>query len=445
MSGPKIIDTAALRTVERLRLRALCAQLESAISRCNVVIEGLAPAARYGFELFESTGVEALRGQLESETLVELRDASTRATGLLADVREIRKHALVAAVEWRAREQANGLALGQMAAMLSERADAHPEALELVRQAEETRDFGEKARLLERASSLCEDRQEASGLEASATVWLAEIGNAGSSRFEAPLSREQREMMRLLAEVETLEMADREGFAQRLREAGAVPERDRALALDSLRIELAERARFLRKRELRREILEEWRARAADSDFEAGALMARLEDTLEDEGDSFERIASTLEEAYGRYVERMSAAAARAAILGALGELGYEVREGMARAWSEEGKVYLSKPTGPGYALELATTETKATRLRTRLVRTGGSIAETPAERQRDKEEEVRWCAEREALSEALAGNDIEVTVRAARAAGEEPMEVMTDAAETRRGESRRAGEREQR
>ena len=49
----------------------------------------------------------------------------------------------------------------------------------------------------------------------------------------------------------------------------------------------------------------------------------------------------------------MAATARRRAVLGGLAKLGYEVRETMATAWANDGRLVLRKPNANDYGIEL--------------------------------------------------------------------------------------------
>ena len=74
--------------------------------------------------------------------------------------------------------------------------------------------------------------------------------------------------------------------------------------------------------------------------------------------------------------------------------------------------------------------------IRSRLVRSGGSAAESDDEKQRDKEEEESWCADHAKLLESLVNDGIDVSVKAARASGTVPLEAVGDATLRRKGDA---------
>jgi hypothetical protein len=119
---------------------------------------------------------------------------------------------------------------------------------------------------------------------------------------------------------------------------------------------------------------------------------------------------------------QLAAAARRKAILGGLVALGYEVREGMATAWTEKGRLVVRKPNSTDYGVELAAPE-DASRLQVRLVGAANPVSARSAGRDRDQE--AMWCSEFGKLSELVAANGGDVVIERALAVGAQAVKTV--------------------
>lgn len=91
----------------------------------------------------------------------------------------------------------------------------------------------------------------------------------------------------------------------------------------------------------------------------------------------------------------------RGAVLEALADLGYEVREGMMGAWAEKGELVLANPSRPGYGMEVRGGTEKAERIQMRAVAFDGNAAS--ADPGRDRDAETLWCGDVMRLRAQLA------------------------------------------
>jgi hypothetical protein len=121
-------------------------------------------------------------------------------------------------------------------------------------------------------------------------------------------------------------------------------------------------------------------------------------------------------------LKAMAAAERRHAVLTGLATLGYEVSEGMATAWVDNGQIVLRKASHPGYGVELSG-GAKSDLLQVRTVGIGGSAESWDLNRDRDME--TIWCSEFERLKTlvAQAGGDVEIV--SARPVGQFPLKVV--------------------
>ncbi|HEV3304103.1 MAG TPA: hypothetical protein VG055_30915, partial [Planctomycetaceae bacterium] len=119
----------------------------------------------------------------------------------------------------------------------------------------------------------------------------------------------------------------------------------------------------------------------------------------------------------------LAAAARRKAILGGLAALGYEVREGMATAWTQNGRLIVKKPNATDYGVELAAPE-DASRLQVRLV--GAVNPASARDPVRDRDQEAMWCSDFGKLRELVAASGGDVLIERALAVGAQPVKTVT-------------------
>jgi hypothetical protein len=119
----------------------------------------------------------------------------------------------------------------------------------------------------------------------------------------------------------------------------------------------------------------------------------------------------------------LAAAARRKAILGGLAALGYEVREGMATAWTQNGRLIVKKPNATDYGVELAAPE-DASRLQVRLV--GAANPASARDPVRDRDQEAMWCSDFGKLRELVAASGGDVLIERALAVGVQPVKTVT-------------------
>jgi hypothetical protein len=149
----------------------------------------------------------------------------------------------------------------------------------------------------------------------------------------------------------------------------------------------------------------------------ANEFRARLEQTLSSGGeDGADDVAAAAESWCAEEAKREDARLFREAMLKALGELGYEVREGMAAAWAHAGRIVVSRPDATNYGVELMSPGAAAA-IQTRVVAfehtsrgSGGS--------HRDKEVEEAWCSDFERVRASMSGAGFVTVLRQATPAG---------------------------
>ncbi|MFC6296568.1 hypothetical protein GNF76_08390 [Pseudomonas sp. CCM 7893] len=118
-------------------------------------------------------------------------------------------------------------------------------------------------------------------------------------------------------------------------------------------------------------------------------------------------------------LRQRAALARRQAVLEGLGSLGYEVREGMATAWANEGRVVLRKTATPGVGVEVGG-NAESGRLQVRAVALGADH-----DARRDRDIETIWCGEFQRLQALLASRGDDLSIERALAVGEVPLKVV--------------------
>ena len=99
------------------------------------------------------------------------------------------------------------------------------------------------------------------------------------------------------------------------------------------------------------------------------------------------------------------------------------IREGMATAWAADGRVIVRKPSVPDYGVELGAPGDVA-RLQVRLV--GSDQPASTRTAARDRDQEVTWCNEFEALQAAVAAAGGHLAIERAVGAGVQPVKSVT-------------------
>ncbi|MBW6266652.1 hypothetical protein KZ859_29945, partial [Pseudomonas aeruginosa] len=117
-----------------------------------------------------------------------------------------------------------------------------------------------------------------------------------------------------------------------------------------------------------------------------------------------------------------------------LASLGYEVREGMATAWAQTGRVVLRKPATPGYGLEVGGKADNG-RLQLRAVALNAN-----RDSQRDRDIETLWCGEFQRLQALLAAQGGELSVERALGVGEVALKEIGEEQQREMGVVRQRG-----
>ena len=435
MSGPKVV---VVRTREELQAicRRLMARATSQLDRVRARAKQLdlwSPALEEDLRrraadlerLYDENQFTELQLRIASElstTDLELQRIEEAAIAARAAARAARRHAAAAASSVREALVAAGIAVPvQLDALRSlERADDRQlavayrvidEAMAMLTRSrtESSAGQGEAAELAKRLAA--GERRE------SLAEWRAAC-DAGAEQRAGRLDR-------LLAEIETLEDAEA-AAALRARASELESEsRDdrRTLLIDSLTLDLASHRKTAREVAAWTERLRDLLAALRQVSASAGAreIASRIErklaasDRTVDEG-----LVRDAEQVLAGESRARAAEARRKAVLEGLSALGYEIRESMAAAWAEQGRVVVRKPGAQDYGVELAAPG-DVERLQVRVVRAEGVAADA----QRDKDAETIWCGEFERLRGMVGLKGNEIVIERAVAPGETSVKAV--------------------
>ncbi|WP_085597833.1 MULTISPECIES: hypothetical protein [unclassified Pseudomonas] len=433
MSGPKVV-----RIVTREEIIALCEghlqRLEQAMARWE------AQAARLG-ELNEEqrnatrARAERLRALLGQEQFAQLQKAvPIEIEYLRRDQTEREERAVLRATEQRQRQrrqQENAATL--LGALRAAQAAVAPELLQDVARLAEGTDlahaqqvlaqgFSQLARVDETDSLSERQRELARQLreetpQASLEQWIA---------AQQPAERDPRlqRIDRHIAELQLLQGAPAATpFLQRLARAEAQQQaQQRNLLLDSLVIELAEATRdFQQRRGLLGQVQDLASELHTHATTDHAALLRQVAECHEHSDLALlQALKSECEVALTAVLQAQAALARRQAMLEGLARLGYEVREGMATAWAESGKVVLRKSATPGYGVEVGGKADNG-RLQVRAV-----ALDPQRDKGRDRDIETIWCNEFQRLQALLKDSGGELLIERALGVGEVPLKEAT-------------------
>lgn len=411
MSGPKVF-----RVVTREEVIATCqghlARIDAAVAEWMQAARKRGAASPSEIEAVQARQRE-LHRLLAEDRFVELqKHAPAEISFLQSDVQTRRERAAAAEVEARqARRRADRTA--QM--LLRELGNAQqtvPDELRRILSSTAT-DTDEFASAVERAFRLLSNTPAAPSVSEKQRALAQKLGQ-GETRMtlaqwsaQQPAPPDERSVLQIdqhLAALSELGV-DPSPFEQRAAEIlRQEPSSRRTLLADSLILDLAAALKSGREREAAFAKLRERKLELARmSEPPALALLKRMDQVLQ--AHDVSASPDLLNEADALIADRlrtMAAAARRRAILQGLSSLGYEVTDGMATAWVEQGRVILRKAASPDYGVELGG-GLQSDRLQVRAVAFGGAGAARDGRRDRDME--TIWCGEFERL-QALIGKD---------------------------------------
>lgn len=197
----------------------------------------------------------------------------------------------------------------------------------------------------------------------------------------------------------------------------------RNLLLDSLVLELAIATRASSERRARVAQLQDLAAEIETLLGEAAeALLSQVQQCATDDLQRVNELIEHCTALIAEHLQRHAALARRQAVLEGLSSLGYEVREGMATAWADKGRVVLRKTATPGYGVEVGGSADNG-RLQVRAVALTANH-----DSQRDQDIETIWCGEFQRLQALLAAQGDDLSIEKVLAVGAVPLkEVVLD------------------
>ncbi|HEJ2627051.1 TPA: hypothetical protein SL200_001287 [Pseudomonas aeruginosa] len=254
---------------------------------------------------------------------------------------------------------------------------------------------------------------------------------------DAPHEQRLARIDRHIAELQLLQgEASAQAFLERLARAEAEqhPER-RNLLLDSLVLDLAQAAREHQQQRQRLEHLQDLASEvAALGAAEHAELLQRAACQPDSDPQQLAELTERCNAILTAHLQQQAALARRQAVLQGLASLGYEVREGMATAWAQTGRVVLRKPATPGYGLEVGGKADNG-RLQLRAVALNAN-----RDSQRDRDIETLWCGEFQRLQALLAAQGGELSVERALGVGEVALKEIGEEEQQEMGVVRQRG-----
>jgi ribosomal protein S18 len=444
MSGPKVINIEAIRRQQQRLCARRLRQLRYAIEAWRDCLE-LAGKLEHAVEKDAATRLERLQMLSESDLSTALRELPDQIQFFQGEEAAARGTMIEQARNKRERRQRLEESATMLLRELREIDDASVTVLqrtiELAGRANEeelTRLEASLQRTLADTAKVTQARRDA-GREARLAELAATFKSAGSSpqairewlEANAGANNRQREqndrLAALLAEVEAWD--DGEGvapFVDRARAISAEPAGDRReLLTDSLVLDLAEhRKKQRRNRELAGRLREALAILEPYQSASANEFRRRLEQALTS-GTlvTADHVAAEVEAWCTEEARREDAKLRREAVLNALCALGYEVREGMAAAWAEDGRIVLKKPSETHYGVELLS-PAGAAALQARVIafEYPGRGVGNP---QRDREVEESWCLEVAKMQRLMTDAGFDAAVRSAIPAGSVKLKVV--------------------
>lgn len=429
MSGPKIVDIRVLQAQRERQLRLLRERIayqhkqwEQSRQRLQAAINELADQDDGQIVKTIQAAVQQIEQRFQSwpddtdlEELLQLSEAQLRF--IEQETQELKEQLTQKLADARQGQRSLQLAIADTASRL-ERAGLVAERDQLL--AEATADALKAALDQLNAAAV----EVGDGALAAATTAL--VGSIKPQKIDAGLSIDTagERVERLLVQLELLgETSQIAGFDQRLENLAAmVDSSQRRLLLDSLALEIdaALKAEYVEQN--RQASLAALETELAIYPAAPPALIEQLHLLLGQPHAEITDVAAEVRNWCDAEARRQDGDQIRSLVLGSLRELGYDVREGMATAWSEGGQLMLQKPGSSDYGVELQDVNG---RVRTQVVRFGDpAVGLSEQQKQRDVEVEQQWCTAHSTVLKNLQDAGLEAKILASRAIGELPLEV---------------------
>jgi hypothetical protein len=434
MSGPKVVRIVTLEEIREI-CRSHIGQVDAAIARVLAALkrhdmardEKTADLERQrailmaSFEAGKFMEVQKLALALVDFCNSEVSRVEDKATQAAEAARHRGRRLADAARGIIALRERQNLPVGpELRSIVSRAVNADPNALDKMQAMlddalREAARAGSPTELSKGAQELA-GRLAAGAIPTSLTDWL--------TKNPAPVDEKERRLDKALAELKVIgEVGLFDTFAARAADIAMESSPDRrALLTDSLMLDASKAVAKEREMVKLRVRSEELAADLASLPNQ-GELIDRLKSAFSGRDEATMRTSvSEAESAVADARSELAAKARRQAVLKGLATLGYEVREGMATAWAEGGRIVLRKPNETDYGLELGAAS-DLSRLQVQLV--GSDQPSAPRDKARDRDREVSWCSDFDRLRASVAAAGGELVIERALAAGAQAVKTV--------------------
>lgn len=400
MSGPKVVNIKALRLQQRRETVQRMRELGSLLQSCQA-LAGLFPEEAHSMQE-RSDSLKARLTTLHDDENWEslLAEITSHQQFYLQEVEALHERAVDMRASALRRSHREGQA-AKMQAAISE--------VEMLRRTEN------------------QQRSENVKLAAQAYVDRTPQGNESNrDPLPQPWNPEDdrlNKLWKMIAELSLAHEAEATQWQERLAAILSSAPVDRGLRLDSLVLELTSSLQLKRNQQAAAALISTVQSELQYfSQPEAEVYKAQLANEAATQAplEHVKNLVADIRKWIEEETAREEAEAQRTAVLRGLAALGYEVREGMATAWSEQGRIVVHKPNEPNYGVEFAA-PSAGNAMQTRVVLDGVSSSN----RQRDVEMEDAWCGEFARLREILAEAGFQTAIAAAKASGAVPIKKV--------------------
>jgi len=385
MSGPKVVNVAAVRRRQKREGLAALHQLERAIAECS----------RFDTQAAASEMLEHLHKLRDSEQWAEL---SNQAPSHRDFYREHLQH------------------------LQRQHAENHAARL---RRAHRLQQAATQQAIMDADTSQTTETNQLRTLATEFTDPAANTNSLPTAPVDPADPHEQRleKCWELLGQLSALEHSPALlALTEKAEALRREPAARRLILLDSLVLEISE---HLKHQRALSEAQNELHAILADiADLEDSATwteqittaLARQTSTLETLQSLARDARAWADDTFDQETRRQQ----RAAVLRAIAAAGYEIRQGMATAWAENGRIVLQKPNDTQYGIEISAPP-QGTAIQTRVVAFNES-----RDPRRDLEIEQTWCSEFQHARDLLETEGFQATLLQAHQSGTIPLKVIS-------------------
>ncbi len=249
------------------------------------------------------------------------------------------------------------------------------------------------------------------------------------SQYTAPsveLPEKQNQIDLLIAEIQLLKDAPSlKLFTERAIQIEEVEDTARRqLLIDSLLIDLSRHCKDLKSRQEATRIFNKLKEELVNlPDSSCDQLKSKIELASESEDlKTAQLLEKELQECAKNAALRKDSFEKRKAILSGFAALGYEVKEGMATGWAQDGRIVISKKNHPELGIEIGSTDTvERVQMRAVAVSNANEIRD-PGD---DSQVETEWCSELSKIRKVLEESGHETRIETALPAGSTPLKVV--------------------